>query len=134
MGSLNINNYNRRDSFGLGWADQWDYKFNDEKLAASGKKANTGFGFGSFGGGKTKPGKENSVDQRQKKHKALVSTKKMMEFNRKVLSAANSSAVVAKSAANSSASKLKAGTTMGVKWIKKQCSTKALKSQPHAYR
>ncbi|KAI5073861.1 hypothetical protein GOP47_0011874 [Adiantum capillus-veneris] len=131
MGSVSINSYNRRDSFGLGWADQWDYKFNDEKLAATRAKTCNNSKL------KGKLGKENTfsdtkttsnyMQKNQQHHHTLLNKKKLMELNRKVLSAANSSAVVAKEAANAGAHKMKAGTSMGVKWLKKQCSMKALK-------
>eukprot|EP00250_Pteridium_aquilinum_P029786 c40128_g1_i1 orf=485-868(-) len=127
MGSLSINSYNRRDSFGLGWADQWDYKFNDEKLAAAAKGTKSTNSRSNLGKENKKSCFSEPNPQKKPNHQNLLNKKKMMDLNRKVLSVANNSAVVAKSAANTGAHKVKAGTSTGIKWLKKQCSLKALK-------
>ncbi|KAL2635040.1 hypothetical protein R1flu_006519 [Riccia fluitans] len=76
---------------GLGWADQWDYKFNDDnknQLAVSGQK----------------PTKKE----------------KMAEMSKKMKAAASTGFAKAKVAASAGAQKAKTGSAAGVRWVKEQ--------------
>ncbi|KAJ7554800.1 hypothetical protein O6H91_05G009600 [Diphasiastrum complanatum] len=75
----------------LSWADQWDYKYNDEETTR---------GYHADEGSSRK--------------------KKLTEYNQKLKSASKTGFVKAKSAAVVGAGKVKAGTSTGIKWVKEQ--------------
>ncbi|KAL3692703.1 hypothetical protein R1sor_006354 [Riccia sorocarpa] len=78
-------------SDGLGWADQWDYKLNDDKsnqLAVSGQK----------------PTKKE----------------KLAEMSKKMKVAASTGFAKAKVVASAGAQKAKTGSAAGVRWMKEQ--------------
>ena len=85
----------KSESAGLGWADQWDYKFNDKE------------GKGSEGGQKGSGNKE-----------------KMAEYNRRVKAAAGVGMDKTKIAVSVGAHKMKVGTTTSIRWIKEKVQKK----------
>lgn len=85
----------KSETSGLGWADQWDYKFNDKEQRDS------------EGGQKGSGNKE-----------------KMAEYNRRVKAAAGVGMDKTKVAVTVGAHKVKAGTTTGIRWIKEKVQKK----------
>ncbi|KAG6557306.1 hypothetical protein Mapa_001234 [Marchantia paleacea] len=76
---------------GLGWADQWDYKFNDTNK-------------GDLTVGTQKPTKKE----------------KLAEVNKKMKAAASTGFQKAKVVAAVGAQKVKSGSSAGVRWMKEQ--------------
>ncbi len=87
--------FERQESNGLGWADQWDYKFNDEVAR-----------------------KENREKQKED------NKQKMAEYNKKVKAVASSGMEKTKTVVTVGAQKVMSGTTTSFRWIKEKVQKK----------
>jgi len=87
--------FERQESNGLGWADQWDYKFNDEVAR-----------------------KENREKQKED------NKQKLAEYNKKVKAVASNGMEKTKAAVTVGAQKVMSGTTTSFRWLKEKVQKK----------